>query len=82
MAGFRSTVWDPVLISAQIVTMQSIFYITLGSWVFVMDYIGGTYRSLDQLFGYSVSILHVCVCVCLCATVACNNPSGHTFESP
>jgi len=52
MGGFRSSVWDPILIVSQILTMQSVFYVTLGSWVYVMDCIADTYRSLDQLFAY------------------------------
>lgn len=55
MAGhFRSSVWDPVLIISQIITMQSIFYVSLGCWIFITDLIGGTYRSVDQLFSYQI----------------------------
>ena len=34
---YGSTVWDPVLISAQIITMQCLFYASLGLtlWLFV-----------------------------------------------
>lgn len=56
MAGqFRSSVWDPVLIIAQIMTMQSIFYVGLGAWVCVLDILLGTNRSLEQLFGYEAT---------------------------
>ena len=56
MAGqFRSYVWDPVLIVAQIISMQSAFYIGLGLWVEVVDYICASRRSMDQLFSYEVS---------------------------
>lgn len=38
MAGqFRYTVWDPVMIISQIVTLQSVFYVCLG------NYLGGVY---------------------------------------
>ena len=42
------------MICAQIVTMQSIFYVTLGFWLVVVDFIAGADRSLDQIFGYEV----------------------------
>lgn len=55
MAGhFRSSVWDPVLIVSQILTMQSLFYLCLGVWIFLVDFICGSPRSLDQLFSYKV----------------------------
>lgn len=54
MSGFRSSVWDPVLIIAQIICMQCCYYISLGGWITIVDFIQGTYRSLDQLFGYEV----------------------------
>merc|ERR1711976_417012 len=75
MAGqFRSSVWDPVLIISQILTIQCVFYISLGTWISIMDYIGGTYRSLDQFFSFEVlqfkdfmGTHHVCLCVeCPC----------------
>jgi len=50
--GFRSSVWDPWLLISQILAVQSVFYVTFGAWIAVMDYIGGSYHSLDQLFGY------------------------------
>lgn len=53
MAGqFRSSVWDPILILSQIAAIQGAFYVSLGFWIFIMDYIVGTYKSLDQIFGY------------------------------
>lgn len=51
---FRSSVWDPVLIVSQIVTMQCVFYIGLGFCVCVVDYIAGSHRSIDHLFGYQM----------------------------
>jgi len=52
MGGFRSSVWDPCLIISQIVAVQSVFYLTLGSWIATMDYIGGWNNTLDKVFGY------------------------------
>ena len=52
---FRSNLWDPVLIVAQIVTMQASFYLCLGLWVFFLDVIGRFDVSLDQIFTQSVS---------------------------
>lgn len=59
---FRSYVWDPVLIIAQILSMQSAFYLGLGLWVVVVDYILASHRSLDrsalrQAMPYSCLIL-------------------------
>ncbi len=51
---FRSSVWDPSMICAQIVTMQSIYYVALGFWLLLVDYIAGADRSLDQMFSYEV----------------------------
>jgi len=56
MAGqFRSSQWDPVLIIAQIITMQCLFYVGLGSCVAVIDFILGSGRSLSHLFVYQVN---------------------------
>ncbi|KAK2177623.1 hypothetical protein NP493_589g02003 [Ridgeia piscesae] len=49
---FRSYVWDPVLIIGQILSMQSAFYLGLGLWIVVVDYILASHRSLDQVFSY------------------------------
>jgi len=51
MAGqFRSFHWDPVLIIAQIVCMISLWYFSLGCWVFVLDVIGRFDLSTEQIF--------------------------------
>jgi hypothetical protein len=52
---FRSSLWDPVLIIAQIATMQAAFYFCLGLWVFFLDVIGRFDLSLDQMFTQAVS---------------------------
>ena len=53
--GFRSNIFDPLLVSAQIVAMLCCFYLSLGVWLFVADLAGGIPNSLDQIFDY-----HVC----------------------
>lgn len=50
---FRSSVWDPVLIIAQIICMQSIYYTSAGFWLYFTSYIGNFDRSLDQIFTQS-----------------------------
>lgn len=54
---FRYSVWDPFLIISQIVTIQSIYYMSLGMWIFITDVMFGYSQSLDQLFLYKE--LHV-----------------------
>ena len=55
VAGFRSNIFDPLLVSAQIVAMQCCFYVFLGLWLVLADMIGGIHASLDQIFDYHVS---------------------------
>ncbi|XP_040207170.1 protein SYS1 homolog [Rana temporaria] len=53
MAGqFRSYVWDPILISSQIVLMQFIYYTSLGLWIASVDLLIRYSPSLDQIFSY------------------------------
>ena len=52
---FRSYVWDPVMILGQIVTIQCIFYFSLGVWVSASDFVIDSPRSLDQIFLSKVS---------------------------
>jgi len=53
MAGqFRYTVWDPWMIISQILTLQSVFYVSLGLWIFLFDSMSGSSKSLDQIFKY------------------------------
>lgn len=54
-AGFRGNIFDPVLVLAQIVAMQSCFYVSLGLWIFVADCFGGIQISLAQLLDFHVS---------------------------
>ena len=56
MAGqFRSSQWDPVLIIAQIIAVQCLFYVGLGTCVALIDFILGYSQSLGQLFLYQVN---------------------------
>ncbi|ESO87911.1 hypothetical protein LOTGIDRAFT_150746 [Lottia gigantea] len=50
---FRSNVWDPVLIISQIICVQSVFYVSLGFWMVVLDFIGAFDLSVDQMFTMS-----------------------------
>ena len=52
--SFRYTVWDPLMIMAQMATLQSLYYVSLGLWIFIFDIIQGSPRSLDQIFMYQV----------------------------
>ncbi|XP_072169337.1 protein SYS1 homolog [Diadema setosum] len=51
-ASFRSYVWDPLLLIAQILAMQSVFYVCFGLWLILIDYILDHPKSLNQVFGY------------------------------
>lgn len=53
MAGqFRYTVWDPWMIISQILTLQAVFYVSLGLWISLFDVATGSNKSLDQIFKY------------------------------
>jgi len=54
---FRSNVWDPVLIIGQIICMQCQFVLTLGLWVYVLNFILGYDTEIGQLFKQAVSTL-------------------------
>lgn len=49
---FRSYKWDPVYIVSQIISMQCIFYVGLGLWIFIISLSTKSYVSLEQIFGY------------------------------
>ena len=59
---FRSYIWDPVLIVSQIALMQCIYYSFLGLWLAGVDSLVQTYRSLDQIFSYEVSLQYYLRC--------------------
>lgn len=56
---FRSTQWDPLLIIAQIIALQSVYYVCLGLWLAAVNLLAGTSRSLEHIFRYQVSFLAV-----------------------
>lgn len=50
--SFRYTVWDPFMILSQMSTLQCLYYVSLGIWIFIFDVLSGTPRSLDHIFQY------------------------------
>lgn len=52
--GFRNTQWDPLLLIAQIIAVQSVLYVSLGFMMAVMDVFVGANHTLDHLFQYHV----------------------------
>ncbi|CAG2103417.1 unnamed protein product [Medioppia subpectinata] len=53
MSGhFRYTQWDPQLIISQIITIQSLFYTSLGVLIYISDCITGHSPQLNHLFNY------------------------------
>lgn len=53
--GFRSNVFDPILLLCQIVAMQCFFYVSLGFWLVLANFVAGITYSVDQFFDYHVS---------------------------
>lgn len=53
--GFRNTQWDPFLLAAQIIAIQSTLYASLGILTAFMDMFVNTNNTLDHLFQYHVS---------------------------
>ena len=52
--GFRSGIFDPVLIIAQIVSLFCFHCVALGGWLLLANFVGGTSTTIDQLFDYHV----------------------------
>ncbi|XP_063628980.1 protein SYS1 homolog [Cydia splendana] len=50
--SFRYTQWDPCLIVAQIVAIQSVLYLTLSLLMAIMQDLTGSTRTLDHIFEY------------------------------
>lgn len=66
-SGFRSSIWDPVLILGQIVSMQCFFYVSLGVLFVAAGIFTGTQKSLDQLLSYHVrTVTTVDIIIILC----------------
>lgn len=50
---FRPSVWDPLLTIAQIITVQSLFYSSLGILTYIVDCVFGHDPTLHHIFNYS-----------------------------
>ena len=57
--GFRNTQWDPLLLSSQIVALQALLYVNLGTIMAIMDKFVGANHTLDHIFQYHVSVVVV-----------------------
>jgi hypothetical protein len=51
---FRNWIWDPWLLSSQIIAMQSIFYASIALWLMVYDLLTGSTLTLEPIFDYDV----------------------------
>ena len=51
---FRYTTWDPILIVSQILTVQTMFYTSLGILIYVADCLTDYSPSLTHMFSYQV----------------------------
>lgn len=49
---FRKTTWDPLLIISQITAVQTVWYFSLGIWIWIITVFLGATRSLDYAFHY------------------------------
>ncbi|XP_035897178.1 protein SYS1 homolog [Anopheles maculipalpis] len=49
---FRNTQWDPYLLITQIVAMQALLYVSLGTIMYVMDFFAEANHTLDHIFEY------------------------------
>ncbi|XP_027201820.2 sys1 golgi trafficking protein [Dermatophagoides pteronyssinus] len=55
MSGqFSYSRWDPILISTQIVAIQTTFYLSLGFVLFWIAHLFGYYATLDQIFNSQI----------------------------
>jgi hypothetical protein len=48
---YGANVWDPRLITSQILSMQCIYYVMLGFLLWLLDSVSGNFLSLSQIFG-------------------------------
>lgn len=49
---FRKTTWDPILIISQIIAVQTVMYLCLGFWIWIVASMLGWTKSLDYVFQY------------------------------
>lgn len=54
--SFRYTQWDPWLIMSQILSVQSLLYVSLGLFLTILGYLIGDSRTLDHIFEYHVNL--------------------------
>lgn len=55
MSGkFRASKWDPILIFAQIITLQALFYSSFGFLVSFVDFATADPPSIGHIFSYHV----------------------------
>jgi len=52
MGKFYITVWDPRLILSQIITTQALYYLCLGLFLVLLDFLFGQEITLGQVFCY------------------------------
>ncbi|XP_065913449.1 protein SYS1 homolog [Dysidea avara] len=52
--GFRSNVWDPIMIVAQITALQCYFYFCLAVWLSIAGYICEFDMTLAHVFDYHI----------------------------
>ncbi|KAF9571497.1 hypothetical protein EC968_000460 [Mortierella alpina] len=51
-SSFRATQWDPVLILSQIVCLQSIWYVSVATIIYIFSALSGADISLDAILNY------------------------------
>jgi len=62
--GFRSNVWDPILIVAQIIALQCYFYFCLAVWLSIAGYICEFDMTLAHIFDYHVrQLIDAMMCI-------------------
>ncbi|GAB6021648.1 hypothetical protein CHUAL_004232 [Chamberlinius hualienensis] len=49
---FRFSVWDPILLISQMVTMQCCYYVCLGLWIVLASLLEANLQSPDNIFAY------------------------------
>lgn len=58
---FRSSIWDPSLLIAQILAVQCAYYMSLGVWLVLLMYVVGRYVSIALIFDYKVCCSATCI---------------------
>eukprot|EP01112_Ceratiomyxa_fruticulosa_P007894 TRINITY_DN2057_c0_g1_i1.p1 TRINITY_DN2057_c0_g1~~TRINITY_DN2057_c0_g1_i1.p1 ORF type:complete len:208 (+),score=24.12 TRINITY_DN2057_c0_g1_i1:160-783(+) len=55
---FYSSIWDPRLIVGQIITIQCVFYLSLGGFLLAFDSLLGHSLTFTQIFSYKATSVH------------------------